>query len=189
MGQSGPENGTDDEDLVRRIGAGEAEALAAFYDHHAPRALGIITRVLGPGPEAEDALQETFTQVWLQAGRYDPKRATPLVWLLMIARSRALDQARRHASWRPLDVISPTVAPLVEFDLERSEEARIVRQALERLPGTQRDALTLAFFQGMSHSEIARHQGVSLGTAKSRVRLGLNRLRDLIKGANGESPS
>ena len=56
MGQSGPENGTDDEDLVRRIGAGEAEALAAFYDHHAPRALGIITRVLGPGPEAEDAL-------------------------------------------------------------------------------------------------------------------------------------
>src|SRR5262245_3848164 len=86
-----------DHDLVRQMAHGDTQALAAFYDRHAPRTLGLLLRLVGDRGEAEDLLQVTFHEVWSRAGQYDPQRSGPISWLLMIARSRALDHSRKRS--------------------------------------------------------------------------------------------
>ena len=172
-----------DEELMCRVAGGDSAAFAALYDGHAARLFGLLICLLPQRADAEDALQETFLQVWSQAGSYDPARGSVEVWLQMIARSRGLDRRRRLHPGPPGPAMPEAGEPGDPLRaLEESETAREVWQALARLPAEQGQALSLAFFGGLTHEEVATRQGVPLGTAKTRIRLAMNRMRVLIQG-------
>ncbi|HEY7214125.1 MAG TPA: sigma-70 family RNA polymerase sigma factor [Thermoanaerobaculia bacterium] len=180
-----------DLDLLRRIAGGSEEALAAFYDRYSGLVWGLLRRMLGEGGEAEEVLQEAFLQVWRDARRYDSNRATPRGWLLLIARSRALDRLRKRAAVQrreeaiTREEAARAVAPLGSRRLEHRESRERIHSALERLPREQRRVIELAFFHGLSQTEIAAHLGAPLGTVKSRALLGMKRLRQIF-AAEGE---
>jgi RNA polymerase sigma-70 factor, ECF subfamily len=167
-----------DAELIGRIAGGrDAAAFAALYDRLAPRAFGLLLRVLRNRPDAEDVLQETFLQVWHQAGRFDPARSVPLGWVLMIARSRAADRLRAKsatAAERRPDV-PPTPDPAA--GLVATETAGRVSAALDGLPPDQAEPIRLAFYEGLTHEGVAARLGIPLGTVKTRIRLGMARLR------------
>jgi RNA polymerase sigma-70 factor (ECF subfamily) len=137
-----------------------------------------LVRWLGRRCDAEDILQETFWQVWRRAAEYNPGRSPPEAWLVLIARSRGADFLRQR---RPEAALPAGREPETMADpcttLARNEAAEQVRVALGQLPEEQRGALTLAFFAGLTHEQVARRQGVPVGTAKTRIRLGMKRLR------------
>jgi RNA polymerase sigma-70 factor (ECF subfamily) len=170
-----------DQQLLSRIARGEEAALATFYDRHAARTLGLVQKLLGSRGDPEDVLQETFWQVWCRAGQFDPERSSPLAWLLMLARSRALDQVRRERV-RSATALSPerTRGKDPASLLEQQETVQHVRDALARLPEEQRSAISLAFYSGLTHEQVAQRQAVPLGTVKTRIRLGMRRLRNLL---------
>jgi RNA polymerase sigma-70 factor (ECF subfamily) len=175
-----------DEDLLRRIAGGSNEALATFYDRYSGLVWGLLRRMLGENGEAEEVLQEAFLQIWRDAGRYNPERATPRGWLFLIARSRALDRLRKRAALQRREEATAreesgrAVAPLGSRRLEHLESRRRVSSALERLPREQRRVIELAFFHGLSQTEIAARLGAPLGTVKSRALLGMKRLRQIF---------
>lgn len=175
-----------DLDLLRRIAGGSSDALGAFYDRYSSLVWGLLRRMLGEGGEAEEVMQEAFLQVWRDAKRYDPERATPRGWLLLIARSRALDRLRkRTALQRREEAIAKeasgrAVAPLGSRRLEHLESRERISSALDRLPREQRRVIELSFFHGLSQTEIAAHLGAPLGTVKSRALLGMKRLREIF---------
>ena len=172
-----------DEELMRRVAGGDSAAFAALYEGHGARLLGLLICLLPQRADAEDALQETFLQIWSQAGRYDPARGSVEVWLQMIARSRGLDRRRRLHPGPPGPAMPEAGEPGDPLRaLEESEMAREVWQALAQLPAEQGQALSLAFFDGLTHEEVATRQGVPLGTAKTRIRLAMNRMRVLFQG-------
>jgi RNA polymerase sigma-70 factor (ECF subfamily) len=164
------------EALLRRLAAGDQAALGAFYDLYAGLANGLALRILRDTSEAEDVVQEVFVQVWRQADRFDPRRGSPEAWLCTITRTRALDRLRRRASRReePGDTITATT------EAPRTEEALAVRRALEGLSPDQRRALELAYYEGLTQSEIAARLGEPLGTIKTRIRTAMIRLRDVL---------
>jgi RNA polymerase sigma-70 factor (ECF subfamily) len=175
-----------------RVAAGDAGAFRELFDIHAPAVLGMLGRMLRDRGLAEEVLQETFLQAWQQAGRYRPELASPRGWLLLIARSRALDRLRARASQArreegmARDEPGPrTVEPVGTADMEREESRSRVAAALAELPAEQRRAIELAFFEGLSHSRIAATLGAPLGTVKSRILLGMNKLRQRLT-ANAE---
>lgn len=172
-----------DAELLERIKTGDGTAFAAFYDRHAPRVLGLLVRWLGHRQDAEDILQETFWQVWSRAKQYDAARAAPEVWLLLIARSRALDRLRG----RRVQANPPSVEPVAIVDpggaLEQGEAARRLREALAELPEEQRSAIALAYYAGLTYEQVAQRQAIPAGTAKTRIRLGMRRLRRLLGGS------
>lgn len=163
-------------DLLRRIEAGDRAALAELYDQHAPLVNALCLRILRDRAEAEEVLQEVFLQAWRQAGRYDPARGSVASWLAVIARSRALDRLRRRAARRE----APEEAIPVEVEMPRAAEAIAVRDALRALPPTQRRALELAYYEGLTQVEIAARTGEPLGTVKTRMRTALLRLREAL---------
>lgn len=173
---------TADHDLLRRVAAGDREAFAGLYDRYAPRMLGLIVRILGNRTEAEDVLQDALLQVWGSAGRYDPDRSPADVWLLLIARSRAVDRLRKRAVQSVGELPEPVTAADPARALMSQEEAARARTALDRLPPEQREPVCLAFYHGLTHEQVAAKLGQPLGTVKTRIRLGLMRLRDLIAG-------
>lgn len=183
-----------DEELLRRIANRDRDAFEAFYEEYAPRIFGFLVKRLRYRHEAEEVLQETFFQVWTQANRYSPDRATPGVWLFLIARSRTVDYLRR--TQRAPEKSSPMETPRMEvsqfhepFDeLERLENKNRVHAALSRLSEAQRESLYLAFYHGWTQERIAERQGVPLGTVKSRIRIGLRRLRELLVKKDEDSP-
>lgn len=193
--QTAFQTATDDPDLplVRAIAAGEGGALGQLYDRHSPLALGLLRRMLGNPNEAEEVLQEVFLQVWRDAHRYDPERATPRGWLLLIARSRALDRLRSTASrQRREDEMMRSegmraIAPLGTRRLEQHERQRRIGSALERLPREQRQVIELAFYEGLTQTQMAAHLGAPLGTVKSRVLLAMKKLREIL--ADERSPA
>jgi RNA polymerase sigma-70 factor (ECF subfamily) len=171
----------EDGELVRRMASGDSQALAAFYDRHAGRVLGLLLRLVPDRAEAEDLLQQTFWEVWTRAGQFDPARSRPTTWLLLIARSRGLDRARRRSATVGLaGVPEPVTRAEVSADLEQGETGRQVADALARLPEEQRQAIQLAFYGGLTHEQIARQLSLPLGTVKSRIRIGMQRLRELL---------
>jgi RNA polymerase sigma-70 factor (ECF subfamily) len=178
-----------DQQLLQCVASGNEAAFGEFYDRHAPRVLGLLRQWLGGHAEAEDVLQETFWQVWCRAAGYDARRAPPDVWVLLIARSRALDYLRRQ---RPQVASSAEREPVIVDEpsraLERRESAQQIATALAQLPEEQRRAITLAFFEGLTHEQIARYLTIPLGTAKTRIRLGMGRLRDLLRGEEKVAP-
>ena len=179
---SRPEPLPADAELIRRVARGDREAFAALYDRHGAILFGILMRILRNRAEAEDVLQEAFLQIWQRAGSFDEARGRVVPWLALVARSRALDRLRargvreRTASElaAEADVPTPTTASI------GNEDAPIVRRALGEIPEAQRSTLMLAYFEGLTQSEIAARQGKPLGTVKTHMRLGLIRLRELL---------
>ena len=177
--------------LVARMAAGDEHALGVLYDRWATTVHTIAYYLLGQADDAEDAVEETFWQAWREAGRYDPSRGAVSSWLSTIARSRALDRqrARRRRAEEPLDVVVPssdgsggvagsgTATANPQQQAEASERARAVASALEKLPPEQREVIELAYFGGLSQSEIAARTSLPLGTVKTRARLALEKLR------------
>jgi RNA polymerase sigma-70 factor, ECF subfamily len=159
---------------IEAIAAGDSASLAAFYDATNRVAFGLILRILGDPATAEEVLLDVYTQVWRQAGNYRRERGTPLAWLLTIARTRALDRLRSGWQERQRKESLEVVAEA------RSNAARLVRRALAALPAEQRQMIELAYFSGLSHSEIAAHLGQPLGTVKTRTRLGMIKLKELL---------
>ena len=168
-----------DHRLVRAAAAGDRDAFAAFYDRHAPAVFGLLLNLLRIRDDAEDVLQEVFLQAWQEANRYDACRASPAGWLVMLARSRALDHLRRRPA-TPSGWKEPVVNQDVAQTLEQGETQARVRAALDLLPAEQKEALSLAYYGGLTHEQVAARQRVPLGTAKTRIRLAMNRLRVLL---------
>ncbi len=191
--------------LVARIAAGQQDALRPLYESTVALAHAIALRVLIDRSLAEDAVADTYLQVWRKAPHYDPERATVLGWISMIARSRAVDLKRRRLAQRELVLgRDPTVAS-ADPGLGRSEGAgaaldstsvvraacaseRIeqVRAAIEALPDAQRVAVETAFFGGLTHVEVAARLDVPLGTIKTRIRSGVALLRARLSGLDGD---
>lgn len=176
----------DENELVLRIAAGQRDALGAFYDRTSSMALGLLIRILGDPTEAEETLQDVFLQVWRDASRYRAERSSARGWLMMMARSRALDRLRSAAVRRRTRTelarqgVAVAIAPLGAARIEHRERRQKVTSALGHLPREQREAIELAFYQGMTHTQIAEHLGTPLGTIKSRVLLGMKKLRELL---------
>jgi RNA polymerase sigma-70 factor (ECF subfamily) len=170
-----------DEQLIGRIAAGDASALAELYDRYAPRVLGLLVKMLPSRSDADDVLQEVFWQVWKTAGRYSSERGSPTVWLLVMARSRALDALRRKKASAALEeVAEPAAWNPPSGDLEQKESSERIRRALAELTTEQQQAIRLSFFGGLTHPEIAERLATPLGTVKTRIRLGMKRLRSVL---------
>jgi len=177
--------------LIQQVAGGDASALAAVYDLHAGTVYALALRILGEEGDAEDVVQEVFAQAWRQAGRYDAARGSVAAWLLIMTRTRAIDRLRSRQA-RPdrgqgVDdtalerYASPAADPVDEMALE--QDVVRVRRALGELPLLQRVAIELAFFEGLTQREIAERLEQPLGTVKTRIRLGLLKLRDALAGA------
>lgn len=166
--------------LVRRMAAGDSEALGQLYDRHAELLLAIGVRILGERQSAEDLVHDVMMEAWRKAGDYDPSRSSVRGWLVLRCRSRALDrrQALPRARWVPLDEATPQA--LVSPPPAAGEDTDRVRAALDGLPEPQRQVLELVFWAGLSAPEIAARLDTPVGTVKSRVRLGLTTLRGAL---------
>ena len=187
MAMSSAGAGSETSTLIARIAAGDRDAFSRFYDLLAPTAFGLIRRVLRDPEAAAEVLQEVFWQVWREAPQYDPKRGSPEAWLVMRANTRAIDRLR---SIRRRD--STFVAPVDESVARSSEEPAenpavvaenrsLIQTALAQLPEPQRRVIEMAFFEGLTQSEIAILLREPLGTVKTRARLGLERLRGALR--------
>ena len=176
---------------IKEMAAGDASGLSAIYDRHSTAVYSLALRIVREESEAEDVVQEVFAQAWRQADRYDARRGSVIAWLLIMTRTRAIDRLRMRLA-RPDRQSTPDPAVLDQLPaagedpasgLVAQEDAQRVRQALEELPLLQRMAIELAFFEGLSQSEIAERLEQPLGTVKTRIRLGLLKLRDALGGA------
>jgi len=175
-----------DDDLLHASAGGDEAALAAIYDRYHLILFGLILRILHDREEAEDCLQEVFLQVWRRACDFDESRGRAFTWLVTIARSRALDRLRASGSRLRLateaaQVSRDEVGDAAE-EAVRAEQGTIVRRALAELPEEQRRPLLLAYFEGLTQTEIAAHLGDPLGTVKTRTRSGMMKLRALLQG-------
>jgi len=176
-----------DRELVRRMAAGDESALGTLYDRYSPLLHSVARRIVGDPDDAEEVLEETFWQAWRQAGRYEETRGGLSTWLVMIARSRAVDRVRarrrvREERWdelpEPPAESGDAVSPLDSAQID--EVRRMVGQAVATLPPEQRQTVELAYFRGLSQSEIAEATGQPLGTVKTRARLALQKLREAL---------
>jgi RNA polymerase sigma-70 factor (ECF subfamily) len=186
--QPAAESQAEDESSLRRLASGDQAAAAGLYDRHARPLYSLILRILGNETEAEDVLQEVFAQAFRQASRYDARRGAVAAWLLTIARSRAIDRVRARRArvetgagetQTTLDEM-PDAQPDAVSTMLDEERSSLVRQALGELPTLQRIAIELAYYDGLSHSEIAERLEQPLGTVKTRIRMGLLKLRDVL---------
>ena len=180
-----------DVELVKSIAAADeaAEAaLAVLYDRYRAILFGLLMRILNNREEAEDVLQELFLQVWRRAADFDENRGRPFTWLVTMARSRGIDRLRALASRERVAVAgardeAEAVSDAAN-DAFRSEQRGLVTTALAQLPDEQKRPLMLAYFDGLTQSEIAARLGAPLGTVKTRMRTGLMKLRELLAGKN-----
>jgi RNA polymerase sigma-70 factor (ECF subfamily) len=180
----------DDVKLLKAIAARDEAALAQLYDRYRVILFGLLMRILNNREEAEDVLQETFLQVWRKADDFDENRGRPFTWLVTLARSRGIDRLRTLAARdrvaeagarETVDAISDAAT-----DAFKSEQRGLVNKALAQLPDEQKRPLMLAYFDGLTQSEIAARLGAPLGTVKTRMRTGMMNLRELLAG-KGES--
>ena len=175
--------------LMPRVALGDQNAFAELYRLSSPHLYGVALRILREGSAAEEVLQEAFVSVWHHAGSYETAKSQPMTWLTAIVRNRCLDQLRR----RELDTVTMTNDDddSKEFDLPSGDpspvemllagaEAQSVRNCVETLDGGAKQAIALAFYQGLSHAELADHMRQPLGTVKSWVRRGLERLKGCL---------
>jgi RNA polymerase sigma factor (sigma-70 family) len=172
-----------DEEVLEAVGRGDDDALGVLYDRFGRLAYRLAYRVLRDQTLAEDAVQEAFLAVWRSADGYKRERAKPSTWILTVVHRRSVDLVRREDRRRgePLErAPEPTSAPADEDATIRDRRAA-VQAALTELPGEQRQALELAYYGGLTQSELAERLGVPLGTVKSRMFAGLGRLRELLQ--------
>jgi len=175
--------------LIAAVARGDRDAFARIYDAFAGPALGLIRRVLKDPAASEEVLQEVFWQVWQEANRYDPARGSVEAWLLMRAKTRAIDRLRsirrRERTFvLPLDeAVAGGPNDGTADPAGAAEDRGLIQTALAQLPAAQRRVIELAFFEGLTQSEVSARLGEPLGTVKTRARLGLERLRSLLRGA------
>jgi RNA polymerase sigma-70 factor (ECF subfamily) len=175
-----------DEAVVQRIAQGDRGAMAELYDRYVHLVFSLACRIVTLPADAEDVVQEVFTQAWKQAVRYDAARASAAGWLLNIARTRAIDRVRANRTRQRLsgpDDQIESVRTTEENQEQRAiegERAERVRAALASLGQAQREAIDLAYFGGLSHGEIAARLDEPLGTVKTRIRSGLLKLREAL---------
>lgn len=175
--------------LLARVAGGDPVALGELYDAYGRVVFGVCYRMLGSPEVAEEIVQDTFSAVWRRAGSYRPERGSVRTWLLAIARNAAIDWHRTKGKRVEREASMEAAAELVE---EAAVEERViadlqaerVRVAVRTLPAEQREALALAFWGGLSQSEIAARTSTPLGTVKSRVRLGMEKLRERLGERN-----
>lgn len=178
----------DEQALLRRCAVGDEAALGQLYDLYGRQAYALARRVTRDDGLAEDVVQEAFLDVWRRAGVYDEERGRVSSWLLTFVHRRAVDAVRRAAVRpRPLpadasDLPEPVAPDDIEAHVAARDRAAVVRAALAALPTSQRELLGLAYFDGLSQSEIAAHLGEPLGTVKSRTHTALARLRTALEG-------
>ena len=175
-----------DIEVVRRLAAGDRDAVAELYDRHAARGLGVAFRIVRNNGDAEDVVQEVFSQAWRTAPNYQPTRGTVAGWLLMMARTRAIDrlrarQTRRDSDGEPDLEAIPSQAPPPSEQVIANQEGAMVRAAMLALPSEQQLALELAYFEGLTHTEISERLRVPLGTVKTRIRSALASLRRSVR--------
>jgi len=172
----------DDVELVERVAGGDTDALRELYERFGGILFGMALRVVGDRQAAAECTQDAFVSLWRGAAGYDPRRGAVSTWLIAIARNRAVDLVRRRAA-RPADphaeVEPPDESPAAADLVVAAETSGEVATALAELPPPQREVILLAYFHGLSHSEIAERLDVPLGTVKGRARLALDRLRAL----------
>ncbi len=176
-------------ELLSRVARHKDEAaFSRLYDLSVPLLFGLACRMVGPGVDAEDVLQEVMLQVWNRAAAFDPDKGSARVWLVVLTRSRCLDKLRRRGTRRSHEVAGlDGVAepqddePSASQTLEQAEARAMVRKALAALPDEQRRTLEIAYFEGLTQSEIAERTGEALGTVKTRMRLGMMKLMESLK--------
>jgi RNA polymerase sigma-70 factor, ECF subfamily len=175
---------TTDADLLQAIVQRDEAALASLYDRYRVILFGLLVRILGSREEAEDILQEVFIQVWRRAADFNEERGKVFTWLVTLARSRAIDRLRQLSARERLATATAQEAPAEASDAAqdayRSEQKEIVAGALAQLPEDQRQALLLAYFEGLTQTEIATRLNTPLGTVKTRMRSGMIKLRQVL---------
>ena len=173
-----------DVELLKAIAAKDDGALGRLYDGYRLILFGVLMRILNNREEAEDVLQEVFLQVWRRAGDFDENRGRPFTWLVTLARSRGIDRLRSLASRERVAMAganeSSEEVSDAATDAIRSEQRGVVNDALSQLPEDQKRPLMLAYFDGLTQSEIAMQLGAPLGTVKTRMRSGMMKLRELL---------
>src|SRR5438034_8737758 len=178
-----------DEVLMRRISRRRHDALAELYGRHSKRLRATIDGVVHEGGEADDVLQEIFIQIWEEAGRYSPRAGKPLGWMVTIARRRAIDRLRRRQAYsRVRERYQKRVTHEASHSPRQADDVfmlndlrHFLNECMRVLPRLQREALELAFFKGLSHREIAVATHAPLGTVKTRLELGLQKLTHTLR--------
>jgi RNA polymerase sigma-70 factor (ECF subfamily) len=178
-----------DHTALERMARGDHDGLAELYDRHGRVVYSLALRILRDQGDAEDVVQEVFAQAWRQASRYASGRGSVVAWLINLTRSRAIDRLRGRRS-RPEPIADdrralelPDLAPPADEALARSGQAAQIRAAVDQLSLLQRVAIELAFYDGLTHVEIAERLELPLGTVKTRIRQGLLKLKDRLAGA------
>ena len=183
---------TSDTDLITRAAGGEERAMAELYDRYGPVLYAVAYRIAGQRADAEEVVLDTFAQAWREAARFDAARGSVAGWLTTIARSRALDLVRARSRRERITATAaaerPDSSPAMggwradpSSGVDYAERRKQVQLALEALSPPQRNAIELAFFEGLSQSEIAERLQEPLGTIKTRVRLGMQKLREYLR--------
>ena len=171
------------ETLLAQIAGGDQAAFGALYDEISPRVFGLIRRLLVDHAQSEEVTQEVFLEIWQNASRYEPSKGGASTWILTMAHRRAIDRIRSSQSGRDRDVKIGIRDYVSDYDnvadtVETTIEHERVKEAMSQLTELQRQAVTLAYYGGFSHSEVATMLSVPIGTVKTRLRDGMIRLRD-----------
>jgi RNA polymerase sigma-70 factor, ECF subfamily len=178
-----------DGELLRRIGAGDRDAFAEFYDRNSRLMFSVASKILNDAGEAEDVLQETFVQIWEKARKFDPKLGKPSSWVAIMVRNKAIDRIRASQRRSRLAdeagaefAIASEVRDTANEAMHGHEKAKLIQSAIVELPVEQRRAIELAYFSGLTQDEISKKLNEPLGTIKARIRRGLLKLRDQLEG-------
>ena len=178
---------TIDPSLLARVAKGDQQAYSQLYDHSSTLLFTLAVRILGNPEEAAELLQDVYLEVWRKVSRYDVGRGTPIAWLVTLTKSRAIDRLRARTTrgyratsslegGQAAQITDPGPSP---FETQADQELRIaVGAAMAGLPQAQQQAIELAYYEGLSHAEIAERLNQPLGTVKTRIKLGMSKLRD-----------
>ncbi|MEP6664243.1 MAG: sigma-70 family RNA polymerase sigma factor [Verrucomicrobiota bacterium] len=181
------ENAKIDRQLLQQIVGRDRTAFASFYDRYSTVLFSVAVRILRDQKEAEDVLQDVFLQIWEKAENYKAHLGTPVNWTITLTRNKAIDRLRssqrRHRLAEEFAGESESHSPLPQSGIIDTEKATMVRAAIKNLPTEQRQAIGLAYFGGLTQSEISESLNEPLGTIKARIRRGMLKLRELLEGA------